>query len=295
MAPSPLAEVREADASAEIRAIYADIKAATGIPQVNLIFRHLACDPIMLAWAWDIIGPLYRKGYISAATGKLDDALQGPACTPVWDGLPAEDARAVQDVLAFYNRGNPSNMIGLTTLLTAAEMTLPRRPHTAEDGSPQPVANSEQPAQTPLRPVPPLPQRDDMATETRALIEDLAALQGGAGMGVIPSLYLHLSPWHSVIAKIYPKIRPLIQDAAWPDRLGHLQNEVQKLAADLSGALDVAAPDPPAEMKQGYLDTVRGFATATIPEMVLIGRLLSGRGIPAISSVRGDGTKASFD
>ncbi|MGI9408555.1 MAG: hypothetical protein ACR2OV_00675, partial [Hyphomicrobiaceae bacterium] len=53
-----LAELREADAPAAIVAIYEDIKRATGIPQVNLIFRHLATVPGMLAWTWDLLGPL---------------------------------------------------------------------------------------------------------------------------------------------------------------------------------------------------------------------------------------------
>ena len=54
------AEIRETDASPHVAALYADIKAATGTPQVNLIFRHLATFPGVLDWAWAVLGPAYR-------------------------------------------------------------------------------------------------------------------------------------------------------------------------------------------------------------------------------------------
>ena len=34
-------EIRESEASPDIAALYADIRQATALPQVNLIFRHL--------------------------------------------------------------------------------------------------------------------------------------------------------------------------------------------------------------------------------------------------------------
>ncbi|MEO1711338.1 MAG: hypothetical protein AAFR70_13830, partial [Pseudomonadota bacterium] len=57
---STLPEVREADADAETREIYAEIRAASRLGQVNLIWRHLAIDIAVLRWVWGVLGPEYR-------------------------------------------------------------------------------------------------------------------------------------------------------------------------------------------------------------------------------------------
>jgi hypothetical protein len=45
------AEIREAHASPAIAAIYAKIRHGSGLPLVNLIWRHFAALPGVLPWA----------------------------------------------------------------------------------------------------------------------------------------------------------------------------------------------------------------------------------------------------
>lgn len=44
-------EIRPQDATPDITAIYADICAVSGVPMVNLIWRHFAALPDALGWA----------------------------------------------------------------------------------------------------------------------------------------------------------------------------------------------------------------------------------------------------
>ena len=62
---SQLPEVREADASPEIAAIYGDIKATAALPQINLIFRYFATHEGMLEWIWQALRPLYQSNELS--------------------------------------------------------------------------------------------------------------------------------------------------------------------------------------------------------------------------------------
>ena len=51
--------VAETEASGEIAAIYADIRATLGTSVVNLIWRNLATLPGALPWTWSAVRPLY--------------------------------------------------------------------------------------------------------------------------------------------------------------------------------------------------------------------------------------------
>ena len=65
--PAPatfLPEQPEAQASDAVRAIYAQIRRAAGVPMVALIFRHLATLPGAMEWAWSVIGPPLAQGQL---------------------------------------------------------------------------------------------------------------------------------------------------------------------------------------------------------------------------------------
>jgi hypothetical protein len=277
MTPQPLPEVREAEASTEIRAIYDDIKTATGIPQVNLIFRHLALEPAVLEWAWSTIGPLYRSGAIAEGAVQLERRLGARPLPPVWQGMAESEARKVRAVLAFYNRGNPANLIGLTTLVSVA-----RSPTTDDAPSSAGDRLSSQSASSPLEdeaePVPPFPRREDLPPEAARLARELAARQSGAEMGVTPSLYLHIALWPDVMRNAYDRVLPMVTAAGWPHEVKWVIGIARELADGLAGQLIVPAQKPPEDVLQPYIRTIQGFVTGPIPEMVLIGRALAGRG-----------------
>ena len=75
----PVPAIAEADATGEIAALYADIRATLGVPVVNLIWRHLATFPGGLSWAWRSLKPLYASGAIAAEAAALRAGLSVPA------------------------------------------------------------------------------------------------------------------------------------------------------------------------------------------------------------------------
>jgi hypothetical protein len=266
-----IGEVREEDASDEVRAIYADIKQATGIPYVNLIFRHLAVHPEMLDWAWDAIGPIYREGRIAAAVKQLQ--IAAPQCgrpefTPDWSGLSATDLQQVKAILAFYNRGNPSNLIGLSTLVAAARgennPASPPRIGGGEVNNPADIA------------VPPLPRPEQLDPDAVALARDLGKLQIGGERGIVPSLYLHIALCPAAMVAAHRVVRPLLTAETWPQQLADTIASARELAAELAASIDVSKPRPPADIFDAYIDMANLFTEATIPEMVIVGKVLGG-------------------
>lgn len=294
--PARLEEVREDEAPAGTRAIYADIKRATGIPQVNLIFRHLARDPAMLAWAWEMIGPLYRSGAIAAALARLEPALAVPSGPAVWQALDSrqpDDVARLQAVLAFYDRGNRSNLLGLTTLVRAARQ--PAAPHSSSLGSvtpgsapPGPASAAPAPRADPL--IPPLPRRNEVAPEVAALIDELAARQGSASIGVVPSLYLHLAHWPEAVRAAHAAVAPLLGTAEWRRRVDGVIAAAGRLAGELAQGIGDAAPAP-AQGAERYLRTIGDFVEGPIPQMALVGRILSGGTAPGRGKSSGRGPR----
>lgn len=272
-----IAEVRPTDASLAVRAIYDDIARATGIPQVNLIYRHLALEPAVLDWCWRAVGPLYRDGRVAAAAARLTATLPGPAAAPVWQGLEAEEVAGIRAVLAFYERGNGSNLIGLNVLLRMAAAegagsgSSPRSAvQAAEDRAPATPAAA--------LPVPPLPSPETLSPDILALVTETAERQGTAGFGVLPSLYLHLALWPQAIRRAHAAVLPVVGTEAWDRALDGLIADAGALADGLARGAEAPPGRPPAEVLDGYLATVRRFAGTAIPQMLLVGRLLSSAG-----------------
>ena len=111
-----LAEISEKNATGSVATIYAEIRHATGLPLVNLIFRHMATIPGCLEWAWEGLRPLYTHGAIYAAAERIATMTQVDRN----DALrPWRKDRVVADTLESYRRGNMLNMIGLFLLSRA--------------------------------------------------------------------------------------------------------------------------------------------------------------------------------
>jgi hypothetical protein len=76
-------EIHPLNASPEISAIYADIRAVSGLQMVNLIWRHFAALPNVLEWAWAGVRPLVGSQEMAAARHRLIYAVELPAIAPV--------------------------------------------------------------------------------------------------------------------------------------------------------------------------------------------------------------------
>ena len=63
--------VEYADAPAEVRAVYDDIKAARGVPDVNNFWKALAVHPPTLARTWDSLKQVMAPGALDPLTKEM--------------------------------------------------------------------------------------------------------------------------------------------------------------------------------------------------------------------------------
>jgi hypothetical protein len=181
-------EVHPLNASPEIAAIYADIRAVSGLSMVNLIWRHFAALPGVLEWAWKGVRPIVSSQELVEARKRLIDAIELPSLTPVtaeaWRtaGVNGAELTAFRDMMADYVRGNSTNII----VLTALRLRLEGINHA-------PSAFTAAPAPVSMTPASPLPRIDTLDPTLASAIRGLAQRHEGAEGGIIPSLYLELA------------------------------------------------------------------------------------------------------
>lgn len=241
-----LTEVREADAPPEVDAIYARLRTAYGLPLVNLIWRHFATLPGVLPWAWESVAPLMPL--VPAATERVAAALEPLPRLP----MGAEAAALAR----LYNRGNLSNLVVLTALLRG------KRGEADRVAAPPPAM---------LPAPPPLPRLADLPEKARREVLALAALHGHEE-GVVPTLYLHLAHFPTLLAPLYASLSPMMAMG----RIARMR-EAALMAADreaeaLRPHLAVVTRLPSRESVDAIL---RPFVTRVIPEMVPIGLILA--------------------
>ena len=118
----PIAEISEADATGAIAEIYRDIKAVTGVGQVNTIWRHWASLPPALAWAWGAVRPLYDDGRVAAAAEALvvsvdiSDSAEVPMEAFRAAGVGDHAVGTAAAIVEAYNRANSQNLVAMPAL-----------------------------------------------------------------------------------------------------------------------------------------------------------------------------------
>ena len=63
--------IEYADASPEVRSVYADIMATRGVPDVNNFWKYLAHDPVSLKRTWESLKEVMRPGALDPLTKEL--------------------------------------------------------------------------------------------------------------------------------------------------------------------------------------------------------------------------------
>lgn len=251
-----LAEIREPDAPPDTATIYGQIKEASGLPLVNLIWRHFAALPGVLPWAWAAVEPLIRSTSMAQARGRLAAGIALP--TPVgfdWReaGLdPGETAR-VRAIIEAYTRGNLSNLLALTALRLRLEQ--PQAPA----GGLLPGA-PPQPAQTALDP---LPSVASLPPDVAAMVRALADRHGGPA-DIIPSLYLHFAHWPGLLRVLPRGLAALYA----PGALETVREATRRLAEVEAAALLPNSPPPPAGMEDAIREALARFTTRVIPDLL---------------------------
>lgn len=267
MAQPSIPEVREIGASPEIAAIYQAIRTASGIPQVNLIWRHLATEPTVLRWAWTLLAPVLRSQQLTEEAASILRQATPSDNVVMWEGLPAPEAARLRKVLAFYNRGNSQNMLALTALHSFARGEAPAH-------SPgKPAASVSGVAAVPE--LPPLPRRADLDPKVLAVVDRLASYHGGSGIGVTPSMYLHLALWPSALSAAEAALTPVLASEAFRSRSRSVIDSANEKASELIALMNVETDRPDRKLLDPMMRTLDNFITNTIPEMIVVGALLA--------------------
>lgn len=257
-----LPEVREQEAPPGIAATYAALRAASGVPLVNLIWRHFAALPGGLDWAWATLRPVLEDGTAAGARDRLAAGVALPPLACAATGLDAAALEEVRNLIAVYNRGNQTNLV----LLTALRRLLEDAPNAAT-GSPQAA-----PLGPPLRTPPPLPKLAELPETTRKLVEALGAHhEAMARTGVIPSLWLHLAHWPALLAGVPQWLAPMLAPGVLPTARRAAMAQAEREGDLLRRRF---APPGPCPQRDAMLAALRDFTTLLIPDMVPMGLAL---------------------
>lgn len=265
-AGSALPELREADAPAAIAAIYADMRAVTGLPLVNLIYRHLATMPGCLEWVWGLLRPRFADHAIPEAATLLRDAVRLPELDAlVWPGsTPREALRGLARILDIYNRGNSMNVVALRAVLLALEGVIPIG---EPDLTQPPVAAAVE--------IPPLPKLAALDADTAAMVRRMASRHRAASAGVIPSLYLHVATWPTLLPTLETALTPLFAG----QELERARIDAYRLGGEQAAAIapSLRAPGvgPDEAWRDGLGVVLDRFTQMVIPEMIPVGLSLA--------------------
>lgn len=275
-----ISEVREADAPPQIQAIFADIKAVSNVPQVNLIWRHFATEPDILGWSWAVLRPAFVDGRIPSAAARLVAEVRGDGLGALSDAYDEPLAKDLRAILAYYNNGNPQNLLALTTLTKLGSSTA-ERTREGEGKATETVPLAAFSHASHDEPVPALPKRDDLPDEVCERIDAMAARHGGAALGVTPSMYLHLGLYPDALAAADARIAALLARADFKAEVSKLiaraDLEAERISSELSqGASANTPPRPDPARLDPMLATASNFVTTTIPEMIVVGAALAG-------------------
>ena len=248
-----LAEVPEHAATGETAAIYADLRAALGVPLVNLVFRNMAAIPGCLSWAWSCLRPIYTGEAIHragpewaarAATARLNTA-------PIDIEMPNV---AVAATLESYIRANPINLMGLEILKRALE---------GPGGEDQPGP----PAQVvPISAVLPMADVTRIPAATVARLREMAQILHGEDGPVIPSVFRHFAGSPRALDAISQVMRDL-KAGNQLDDLGRRMADQGRAAA---ARLRVQPPSPPTPETKRVIESLAAIFPNNMTKMTVV-------------------------
>lgn len=244
----PVPAIPEAEATGAVAALFADIRAVTGVGVVNLIWRHLATIPGGLEWAWGAVRPRYADGALATGADRLRAAL----VMPDLGRLTLPDPAAGR-ILAAYDRTNGRALLALCALLARL------------DGVGATPVTSGTPRAEAALPLPPLPALDGLAPEIAALVLRLNHIGAGRPDPILASMYRHLAYWPEFLVSLEAPlnrvaIRPMIEAALATARV-----EARVFAPALA-----AMPELPAVSEPPVRAALNRFAEDALARMVVI-------------------------
>lgn len=274
--PSPAArpgvpEVSEGRADAATRAIYAEIKAASGTPLVNLVYRHFATLDGMLPWTWATI----RDGLTVEALVASAARLPGLGGLP---GLPAAafaavgaDMRTVQTLRSLVDDYNRTNAFNLIAMLALEEVLSRHAYDRARPVSRQSVRSLDAVVEAPA-----ILSFDDLADDTSDLVVALNRVCDSDDPRCLATMYRQFAHWPGLLALALGYLRGLEHGgtltAAKAAVLDAGRLEARALVAGAKDRLPVAPPPADQAIAEAALSM---FITEVIGKMIPIGQALT--------------------
>lgn len=269
-----LAEISERDATGRVAELYGQIRAALGVPIVNLVFRHMATRPGCLEWVCAIITSLGASGRLAAARNDIVRAGQLTPSSALTKGelaalgVEGESEATIRAVLDAYNLTNPVNLVVFSLLARL----LAEPPSSAAKMSPA--------LMPPLPPVPRvnLPPVVDLGTVDEHLREILRVLaeQAGEKRGdLVPTIYRQLVAWPRFLAWIADFLAPYAASGRIDTSAAEIRRVATEKAVELArvwAALGVGTLPEAIDMRD-LIDTIERFPPL-IARMIAIGTLL---------------------
>jgi hypothetical protein len=267
-----LPAIREAEASGATAEIFADLRATLGVPFVNLIWRHLATIPTMLAWSWASAKPLYTSTQLWSAARELRGMVQSPthAAIPrfVFEscGLTPEQLLTIIRLVDSYNRANSANLL---TLLVLRALLTGSPPGNLELSSLQKPESEEQ-ATLPI-----LPVFSDLSEPHQLLIRSLDQFGRRAPSNAIASLYTHLAYWPAYLSIMHTALGPSHESGALQSEQVRILEHAKTAAEQLLLRLPrVNLPDE--RSGTAAARAIEIFTELMIARMLVIGRVMIG-------------------
>ena len=203
MTSKMLPEISESTSDHTILAIYNDIKAVLGTPNVNLIFRQIATIPGGLEYVWTTLRPLHINQSIKNASStlisdlRLDPAIKHSLVKKA-HYLSPKNILEILYVLESYKYANPINLIGIEIILIClqnnrASVEIQKTQHY----NTEPSKITKNPKH-----LLPMSNLDGLPKVTMEKLKFLANIVPGANNVNIPSLYRHFGAWPELLDDI---------------------------------------------------------------------------------------------
>ncbi len=261
----PVPAIAEADATGEVAALYADIRATLGVPVVNLIWRHLAMFPGALPWAWESLKPLYADDSIAAQAAALRAELDVPVLAGLSApalaaaGLSSHDLSRINMILHSYERSNAMNMVALCAL----SAQLNGQPPTPGEAAPPLWAEAAISGR-----MPPLLTLDAMAPPVRGLVEDLNRI--GGRDEILASMYRHLANWPVYLSLVHALIAPFAAEGRLEPVILNVIEDGHRRGAQISDGLAIPASMPNDAARRDMTAALAQFTDGPIGKMIAI-------------------------
>ena len=272
--PALWREICEADARGEIAEIYADIRAMSGMPAINLVYRSMAAIPGALSHVWCFLRPLYAEGIVHDFAREIRQHVILPNLKPFSPSASAAarlteaDRCEITDILNFYATANAMNLLAMSVLLIAFDDE-----NGASDSSLRHLPSCSPERFNPIRPLLPM---DALSADVRATVAVLNSFgEGPVSDPIAPSLFRHLAYWPSFLRLVADHLKPANADGSLADAANALRAHAGRRAAGLSSAFpsdQLVKIEGSARIQARTL--AQQFASLTIPRLLVICLLL---------------------